>query len=164
MTPQAHDQGAGLPAGNLLGLDHFTLRTSRLEQTVEFFTRVIGLSDGPRPAFRFPGRWLYVGAHPVLHLVAVTADDRQLHAYLGEQEGADGSGCVDHISLRGTHLAETQQHLLSLGQTFRERIVPQIGEHQLFLEDPNGVTIELIFPYRPENAVLGEAMPRPDIG
>lgn len=53
MSPQAH-QGTGLPAGNLLGLDHFTLRTSRLEETVEFFTWVIGLSDGPRPAFRFP--------------------------------------------------------------------------------------------------------------
>jgi len=159
----AQNQGAGLPAGNILGLDHFTLRTSRLEETVEFFTRVIGLSDGPRPAFRFPGRWLYVGAHPVLHLVAVTTDDRQLQDYLGEQDSADGSGCVDHISLRGTHLPEMQQHLLSLGRTFRERIVPQIGEHQLFLEDPNGVTIELIFPYRPENAVLGESMPRPDI-
>jgi catechol 2,3-dioxygenase-like lactoylglutathione lyase family enzyme len=149
----AQNQGAGLPAGNILGLDHFTLRT----------TRVIGLSDGPRPAFRFPGRWLYVGAHPVLHLVAVTTDDRQLQDYLGEQDSADGSGCVDHISLRGTHLPEMQQHLLSLGRTFRERIVPQIGEHQLFLEDPNGVTIELIFPYRPENAVLGESMPRPNI-
>lgn len=164
MSRQAQGQRAGLPAGNLLGLDHFTLRTARLEETTEFFTRVIGLSNGPRPAFRFPGRWLYVGAHPVLHLVAVTDDDRQLQAYLGKQQSANGSGCVDHISLRGTQLSEMQQHLLSLGQAFRERIVPQIGEHQLFLEDPNGVTIELIFPYRPENAVLGEAMPRPDIG
>ena len=44
MSPQAH-QGTGLPAGNLLGLDHFTLRTSRLEQTVEFVKGLEGLTQ-----------------------------------------------------------------------------------------------------------------------
>lgn len=29
---------------------------------------------------------------------------------------------------------------------FQERIVPEIGEHQLFLEDPNGIKVEMIFP------------------
>lgn len=52
-----------------------------------------------------------------------------------------------------------QDHLIAIGESFRERIIPEIFEHQLFLEDPNGVTIELIFPFSPEDRVIGEAMP-----
>ena len=32
------------------------------------------------------------------------------------------------------------------GCAFRERLVPSLNLAQLFLEDPNGVTIELNFP------------------
>ncbi len=53
-----------------------------------------------------------------------------------------------------------QHKLLELELHFRERQVPEILEHQLFLEDPNGITVEMIFPFSPDNKVLGEAMPK----
>ena len=40
-------------------LDHYTIRTADLDATRCFYTEVLGLSVGPRPAFTFPGLWLY---------------------------------------------------------------------------------------------------------
>ena len=38
--------------------------------------------------------------------------------------------------------------------------MPEIGEHQLFLEDPNGIKVEMIFPYAKDNAIVGIVMDR----
>jgi hypothetical protein len=37
-------------------------------------------------------------------------------------------------------------HLQGLGIAPRERTVPSLGLHQLFLDDPNGIVIELNYP------------------
>ena len=143
---------------NIVGLDHFTIRTPKLAETVAFFQDVLGLTLGWRPRFGFPGHWLYAADKPVLHLVEVGS--WALDAYLGESPAQFGSGRVDHLSFRGTDLAQIQQHLCQLKYPFRERIVPEILEHQLFIEDPNGITVEMIFPYSRDNAVVGIAMER----
>ncbi|WP_019645162.1 VOC family protein [Novispirillum itersonii] len=144
----------------VLALDHFTIRTARVAETVTFFRDVVRLEAGWRPGFRFPGEWLYAAGKPLLHIVSLSDDDTELHAYLGEKGGCDGGGCIDHVSLRCQSLSDMQQHLLAVGQAFRERLVPEAGEHQLFLEDPNGVTIEMIFPFSADNAVVGAEMDR----
>ena len=148
---------------NIQGIDHFTIRAANLETSAAFYQRVLGLSDGPRPAFRFAGKWLYAGGRPVLHLVAAVADGAELEAYLGGHAAISGSGRLDHIALRGQNLMDMQMRLLSLGQDFLERVVPELGEHQLFIDDPDGVRIELIFPYSPDNQMAGEQLPRLDI-
>ncbi|WP_440217193.1 VOC family protein [Chromobacterium piscinae] len=148
---------------NIQGIDHFTIRAANLETSAAFYQRVLGLSDGPRPAFRFAGKWLYAGGQPVLHLVAANADNAELEAYLGGRAAISGSGRVDHIALRGQNLMDMQMRLLSLDQDFHERVVPELGEHQLFIDDPDGVRIELIFPYSPDNRMAGVELPRMDI-
>ncbi|MGD1824108.1 Catechol 2,3-dioxygenase or related enzyme, vicinal oxygen chelate (VOC) family [Chromobacterium violaceum] len=148
---------------NIQGIDHFTIRTADLEASAVFYQRVLGLSDGPRPSFRFAGKWLYAGGRPVLHLVETAVDDAELEAYLGRRENRSGSGRVDHIALRGQNLMDMQMRLLSLGQDFHERVVPELGEHQLFIDDPDGIRIELIFPYAPDNRMAGGQLPRLDI-
>jgi hypothetical protein len=45
-------------------------------------------------------------------------------------------------------------HLRKHAVDFRERTVPSIGLHQLFLDDPAGIVIELNFPAA-EKAALG---------
>ncbi|AXE33060.1 VOC family protein [Chromobacterium phragmitis] len=144
---------------NIQRIDHFTIRAADLDASAAFYQRALGLADGPRPGFRFPGKWLYAGGAPVLHLVAAREDDAELQAYLGGRDARAGSGRVDHIALRGQNLVDMQMRLLSLGQPFYERVVPEIGEHQLFLQDPDGVTIEVIFPYSPNNRMAGPALP-----
>lgn len=148
----------------VLALDHFTIRTEQWGKTAEFFERVIGLSSGPRPDFRFPGCWMYAGGRPLLHIASVVGGDKDLQAYLGNKQGGYGSGCLDHVSLRCEGLESVQVRLQSMGIAFRERVIPQMGEHQLFLEDPNGITIEMIFDYVPGARIVGQAMAGLDIG
>lgn len=145
---------------NIQGLDHFTIRTSHLPKTLKFYVEVIGLREAYRPAFKFIGHWLYVSDKPVLHLVGLIADDTELQSYLGRKSVSidKGSGSLDHIAFRGNDLTKMQKHLLKLNVNFRERVVPEIGEHQLFIEDPNGITVELIFPYSNENSLVGTTM------
>lgn len=130
---------------NIQHLDHFTLRTARLAETIAFYEQVIGLTPGPRPAFAFAGAWLYAQGQPLLHLAAFDPNDAALSRYLGTRPSSEGAGCVDHISLRCTGLPAFEQRLAALGVMAERRTVPELQQHQLFVIDPNGVRIECIF-------------------
>jgi hypothetical protein len=39
-------------------------------------------------------------------------------------------------------------------------VVPNLEQHQLFIEDPNGVNIELVFAASESQGIRGEAMPQ----
>ena len=60
-------------------LDHYSIRTTDLDTTRDFYVEVLGLSEGYRPTFDFPGHWLYCGERAVVHLIA--GDTR--HGHLG---------------------------------------------------------------------------------
>lgn len=45
-----------------------------------------------------------------------------------------------------TDLLGMRQRCRTRGVEYRERTVPSLGLHQVFVEDPSGVTIELNFP------------------
>ena len=115
------------------GLDHVTVVTSDLEAARRFYTGVLGLRDGDRPSFRFPGAWLYSGDSPVVHLVARDA-------------GRDASaGAIDHVAFRARDLAGVVARLRERGVAYELRSLPDRGTHQLFVHDPDGVKIELDF-------------------
>ena len=134
-----------------LTLNHFSIRTTDLDASRHFYSDVLGLTDGPRPDFPFPGHWMYRGDHAdyanaVVHLIGIDADDPQgLRKYLGDrpETSLTGSGAVDHIAFFADGLAGMLAHLHGSGVAFRERTVPSIGLHQLFVTDPSGVVIEL---------------------
>jgi hypothetical protein len=68
--------------------------------------------------------------------------------YLGDKapEGLNGSGAVDHLAFLATGLHPMRDALRRHDLNYRERTVPELGLHQVFLEDPSGVTIELNYP------------------
>lgn len=144
-----------------LTLNHFSVRTLDVESTRHFYVDVLGLTVGPRPAFPFPGLWLYRGDHgqaanAVVHVIGMDPNDPVgLKNYLGERDvsSLSGSGAVDHIAFFADGLADMLAHLKARGVTPRERTVPSIGLHQLFLDDPNGVVIELNYPAAEKQAV-----------
>ncbi len=81
-------------------LEHFLVRAADLAATKAFYVTVLGLRDGDRPSFPFPGHWLYLGDSPCVHLVG-TAADASRSDYLddaGRAEVEVGSGAVDHIA------------------------------------------------------------------
>ncbi len=114
-------------------LDHYTIMTADLDASVAFYTEILGLADGPRPAFDAPGAWLYCGDRPVVHLIA------------GGTGKDTGTGPIDHIAFRASGLDDHRARLNAQGISFREHDVPGQPLHQLFLTDPDGVTIEINF-------------------
>lgn len=144
-----------------LALNHFSIRTLDLDATRTFYERVLGLTDGPRPNFPFPGHWMYRGDHAdyanaVVHLIGMDRNDPEgLKRYLGDRDVSSlhGSGAVDHVAFFATGLAQMLDRLKALGVPSRERTVPNIGLHQVFLDDPNGVVIELNYPAAEKSAL-----------
>ena len=134
----------------LSSLDHCSIRAVKLKETHDFYKDLLGMIDGERPDFDFPGNWLYVDGRPVIHLVGVDPDDPSgLIAYLGgdvdaaKLDGSGGSGAFDHVAFR----AREPEKLMALPKArnigFRERKVPDLDLFQIFIEDPNGITVEL---------------------
>jgi catechol 2,3-dioxygenase-like lactoylglutathione lyase family enzyme len=134
-------------------LAHFSVRTTDLESSRRFYTQVLGFKEGFRPAFKFPGAWLYLGGdegdYGIVHIIGIDRDDPQgLADYLGDKDESSlhGSAAVDHLAFLARDLQGMRAALRREGLAFRERTVPDLGLHQLFVEDPSGVTIELNFP------------------
>jgi catechol 2,3-dioxygenase-like lactoylglutathione lyase family enzyme len=117
-------------------LDHYNVSTRKLGDTIRFYEEVLGLTNGPRPPFNFPGAWLYSAGHPVLHLNDISSTDRQ--------QPAD-SGVIDHVAFGSRGFEAIKQHLTGKGVPFRVNQVPNSRRWQIFLTDPNNVMIELNF-------------------
>lgn len=116
-------------------LDHVNVRTHDLEATRAFYTEVIGLQSGERPAFGFAGLWLYAGEIPVIHVTGLEVGDAR----------DDGTGSIDHVAFRVEGLEAMRERVRRLRIDATESIVPRNGDLQIFLRDPNGVKIELTF-------------------
>jgi catechol 2,3-dioxygenase-like lactoylglutathione lyase family enzyme len=137
-----------------LSLNHFSIRSADLPACERFYCDALGLVVGPRPPFPFPGLWLYAGdtalpSNAVVHIIGVDRNDPEgLKRYLGDRDeaGLKGTGAVDHLAFFNTGLAETLARFQRLGLACRERTVPALGLHQVFVDDPQGVVIELNFP------------------
>jgi len=133
-------------------LEHFNIRTERLTETLQFYTEVLGLRDGPRPGNppRETGAWLYSADDvPVVHVSAFDRNDAKrvqwMNEYLGYRDidSLHGSGAVDHMAFLAEEYDEMVAHCKSLDIPFRERLVAALGLRQIFVTDPNGISIEL---------------------
>jgi len=133
-------------------LAHFSVRTTDLPASRRFYTEALGFIEGYRPPFEFPGAWLYRPGedtdYGIVHLVGVDPRDPEgLKTYLGDRplDALVGSGAVDHLAFMASGLGQTTSRLRALHLDYRERTVPSLGLHQVFVEDPSGITIELNF-------------------
>jgi catechol 2,3-dioxygenase-like lactoylglutathione lyase family enzyme len=131
-------------------LDHYSVRTLDVAKTRSFYEMAIGLTSGPRPNFPFPGAWMYAGDRAMVHIIGVdAADSSGLLGYLGSRSySLDGTGAFDHIAFVASDLEAMRAHFAANQIDFRERDVPGLALHQIFLTDPNGVTIELNFSHK----------------
>ena len=142
-------------------VDHYSIRTPDLEASRRFYTDVIGLKEGPRPPFNFPGYWLYSGDPPLdlhnaarnygfVHLMGFDRDNpNSLNDYVGARDDAGpqtGTGALDHIAFAASGRAAMIERCRRNNVEFFERAVPLLGLHQMFIKDPNGVMIELNYP------------------
>lgn len=115
-------------------LDHVNIRTGRLGDTVRFYEDVLGLTNGARPNFSFPGAWLYSEGRAVVHLVDISGS--------AEPQKPD-SGVVHHVAFASRDFEAMKSRLQARQMPFDVRQVPGGDVWQIFVRDPNGVMIEL---------------------
>jgi catechol 2,3-dioxygenase-like lactoylglutathione lyase family enzyme len=125
-------------------MEHYLVLTDDIEATRDFYVNALGMQVGPRPPLGFPGYWVYLGAVPCIHI-----GEWQSYTEHSNRQGipvttrATGTGPVDHIAFHARDYDEV------LGRLERNGIQPQRNDppgaslRQLFLEDPNGVKIEI---------------------
>jgi len=114
-------------------MDHFTIVTDRLKETLNFYA-ILGLEGGPRPDFEVAGAWLYVGGHPVLHIIET---DQMPHPR---------RGALDHMAFFATDFSDVAARIVASGLNYRVIRAPRpFSVWQMFIFDPNGVEVELDF-------------------
>ena len=114
-------------------LEHYNIVTEKLDETITFYVDVVGLENGYRPDFEFPGAWLYVGAEAVVHLMK-----------LGENRDF-GSGSIDHVAFSGNDFIGYKEHLDTMDIDYIDRFIEDANIYQIFVIDPNGVKVEINF-------------------
>jgi catechol 2,3-dioxygenase-like lactoylglutathione lyase family enzyme len=118
----------------ILELNHVAIQVANVEQSCDFYQRVLRLSPMPRPAFDFPGAWFRLGVNQELHLIGERGEP--------VISGARGN----HFALQVDDLTVWEQHLQNVGANFRPKKKRPDGAWQIFLCDLDGHYIELFTP------------------
>ncbi|MEO7369783.1 MAG: VOC family protein [Ilumatobacteraceae bacterium] len=114
-------------------LDHYNIETVLPDETVTFYTDVLGLVNAPerRPVGPVPGTWILVGDHPAVHVNFV------------ERDRAGVTGSIDHVAFEGSGFEAMCAHLDELAVTYEVVETPQYHLKQIYVVDPNGIRIEI---------------------
>ena len=127
-------------------LNHYLLVARDLERTRSFYQKVLGLQLAERPDFGFPGYWLKTGEDICVHLASQEPNEtRDLFLLKKHPRGTAGSGSVDHIAFLARDPREVRERIQQHGVEMHFRSFPDAKLFQIFLKDPDEVTIELNF-------------------
>jgi catechol 2,3-dioxygenase-like lactoylglutathione lyase family enzyme len=127
-------------------LNHYLLVARDLERTKDFYRDVLGLELAERPDFGFPGYWLKTGEDICVHLASQEPNEtRDLFLLKKHPKGTAGSGSVDHIAFLAKDPREVRSRIQKHRVEMHFRSFPEAKLFQIFLKDPDDVTIELNF-------------------
>jgi catechol 2,3-dioxygenase-like lactoylglutathione lyase family enzyme len=130
-------------------LNHFLLVAKDLKRTKDFYQRVLGMEvDKARPDFGFPGYWLKANGETCVHLASHEPNKiRDQFLLKKHPKGTTGSGAVDHIAFLAKSPAEVRERIQKNNVEMHFRSFPDANPplFQIFLKDPDDVTIELNF-------------------
>jgi len=128
----------------LTKMEHFLVLTADMEKTRDFYCKVLGLREGPRPPLGFPGYWLYLGEIAVIHIAewrTYTSHSNSLDIPVTTE--APGTGALDHIAFNATDYDELLASLERNGVKAMKNVTNVNGLRQVFLLDPNGIKLEI---------------------
>jgi catechol 2,3-dioxygenase-like lactoylglutathione lyase family enzyme len=130
----------------LTELNHYLLVAKNLERTKNFYCDVLGLELADRPDFGFPGYWLKIGDEICVHLASQAPNKiRDTFLLKKHPRGTTGSGSVDHIAFLAKDPETVRNRIQTQGIEMHYRSFPDAKLFQIFLKDPDDVTIELNF-------------------
>ncbi len=128
-------------------INHYLVVSKNLERSKKFYEEVLGLKlAAERPDFGFPGYWLKAGETICVHL-ASQQPNRVRDRFLLKKhpKGTTGSGSVDHIAFLAKDPGEARERIRKSKVAMHFRSFPDAKLFQIFLKDPDDVTIELNF-------------------
>jgi catechol 2,3-dioxygenase-like lactoylglutathione lyase family enzyme len=117
--------------------DHLAFNASNGSDLQTVFAQLLGLTPGHRPAFPFPGRWLYQQGEAWVHVLEAQHEE-----------------ALSHIAFRGDEDASVVlQRVRDSGLPHQVAQVPDDGLWQIFVQLPNGVVLELDVPASAELSI-----------
>jgi catechol 2,3-dioxygenase-like lactoylglutathione lyase family enzyme len=130
----------------LTEINHYFVRCKDLERSKDWYCKVLGFEQMPRPPFPFKGYWLGVNGKIQVHMGEHGIPNSELY-YLGTPKNAalDNSGVVDHIAFLAEKPDEFRKRFTDMRLEHRARTLPEFDLYQMFLKDPDGLMIELNF-------------------
>ena len=132
-------------------INHYLVVSKNLERSKKFYQKVLGLDLADRPDFGFPGYWLKTGDNICVHLASQNPNQiRDKFLLKKHPRGTNGSGSVDHIAFLAQNPEAVRDRIKRNKVEMHVRSFPDAKLFQIFLKDPDSVTIELNF--------LGEAV------
>lgn len=132
-------------------LEHFLIIAQDYEETVNWYIDNLGFTKGPHPDFGADAEvtWLYLGDRDVVHIAPPLPGDAaraRPNPDATPKDIARGSRPVHHIAFRAANRKEMTARLKAKGITYLEQQASKQDLYQVFVRDPNGVTVELNFP------------------
>ncbi len=132
-------------------LEHFLVVAQDYEATVQWYIDNLGFEKGPHPDFGadIEVTWLYLGARDIIHIVPRRPDDPpapKLDPNATPKQIAQGSRPIHHIAFRAANRVEMTDRFKEKGITYLEQQASKQDLYQVFVRDPNGITVELNFP------------------
>ncbi len=117
-------------------ISHVNIRTTQLDAMIDWYTNVLGMRNGDRPNFSFPGAWLYGGDNPDVHLIGI--------------EGTPGVGSevelkLEHFGFTASGGAEFVAKLDAAGDKYTRYDIPDFNLYLINLWDPDGNHLHLDF-------------------
>jgi catechol 2,3-dioxygenase-like lactoylglutathione lyase family enzyme len=127
-------------------LNHYLIVSNNLERSKKFYQEVLGLDVAERPDFGFPGYWLKTGDNICVHLASQAPNKiRDQFLLKKHPKGTNGSGSVDHIAFLAQDPEGVRNRIQKNKVDMHFRSFPDAKLFQIFLKDPDDVTIELNF-------------------
>ncbi len=115
-------------------LDHVTIRSGDLEGTKAFLETILGLEVGYRPAFSFPGYWLYADGG---------RSCTSFRAQAVRSTAPARRSIMSPFALTTMRRCGASSERLSIA--YSQMDLPELGERRLFIRTPGGIVLELVF-------------------
>ncbi len=140
-------------------LDHVNIVTKNFPETIRFYTEVLGMKNAGLPGGMVSNKNAFIcddNDNAVLHIQGVDPQDPQstfdsIRQRLGNLRTSigladlNGSASIEHVAFACHDYDAVRERLRRNGLEMRFNEVPQMGLRQIFVNDPNGITLELNF-------------------
>src|SRR5579862_2759827 len=136
-------------------LEHYNIRTTKFEETVKFYDDILGMKckRAPMAPESMAAKGIYDDSGiAAVHLTPVDPKDPHgSYSKMTQYRGVDpdaafqGSGAIDHVAFECEGFDEILGRLEAKKVVFAKNEFPNFNLRQIFIRDPNGVTLELNF-------------------